>query len=427
MDCKYLIVGNSVAGISCIEAIREIDKQGKITVVSDEAEINYSRPLISYLLAGKIKEEQMSYRQKDFYENNSVELVLNKRAIKLDCQNKEVTLSDGIKIIFKHLLISTGGKPIIPSIKGLNTKGIFTFTKLSDTQEIQEYIKNYKVKKVVIVGGGLIGLKAAEALIALGIKTTIIELSAHILSATFDQRASLIIEEALRKVGCEVINNNTVTQIRGTKKVEQVILKNRMKISTDTVILAIGVKPNLDLVKGTSVKTNIGVLVDNFMQTNIEEIYAAGDCSEGKDSLSEMNRPIAIWPVAHEQGKIAGYNMSGRKIKYNGGLIMNSLELAGIPTISIGLPNPPEEKNYEIIVYYKPEKSSYKKIVIKDDKIVGAIFIGEIDRAGIYTGLIREKVNVSSFKKHLLKEDFGLVSLPKEYRKHLVSGEGIEI
>lgn len=427
MKTKYLIIGNSVAGISCVEAIREINKEEKIILVSDEKEINYSRPLISYLLGKKIDKNKIFYRPDNFYQENQVELILKRKAIKLDLKKREVILSDKQKISFEKLLIATGGTPVIPEIRGGNLAGVFTFTKLQDAEDIAQYIKSNKVRKAVVVGGGLIGLKATEALLELGIGVTIIELADRILSATFDQRASLIIEESLKKIGCRVITGNTVTQIKGTKKVQQIILKDGMKISADMLILAIGVKPNVDLVKGTPIKINKGILVNDFMQTNVEGIYAAGDCTEGKDILLEANCPIAIWPVAREQGKIAGYNMSGKKVKYNGNFLMNSVELAGIPTISVGLTNPPEEKNYEVIDYFKPEESVYKKVVIKDNQIVGAIFINQIDRAGIYTGLIREKVNVSSFKEHLLKEDFGLISLPKEYRKHLVSGEGIEI
>jgi NAD(P)H-nitrite reductase large subunit len=435
MKTKYLIIGNSVAGISAVEAIREIDKEEKIILVSDEKEINYSRPLISYLLGKKIDKNKIFYRPDNFYQENQIELILDRKAIKLDVKKREIILSDSStsirtnkqRISFDKLLIATGGTPIIPEIKNKNLSDVFTFTKLKDAEDIAQYIKTNKVKKAVVIGGGLIGLKATEALLELGIGVTIIELADRILSATFDQKSSLIIEESLKKIGCRVITGNTVTQIKGIKKAQQIILKDRTKISAELIILAIGVKPNVDLVKGTPIKINKGILVNDFMRTNVEGIYAAGDCAEGKDILLEMNRPIAIWPVSGEQGKIAGYNLSGRKVKYNGSFLMNSVELAGIPTISVGLTNPTEEKNYEIIDYFKPEELVYKKVVIRNNRIVGTIFIKEIDRAGIYTGLIRDKIDVSSFKQHLLKEDFGLIFLPKEYRKHLVSGEGIEV
>ncbi|MBU1147775.1 MAG: FAD-dependent oxidoreductase [Candidatus Omnitrophica bacterium] len=420
---NYVIIGNSASGIAAIGAIRECDKKGKITVISDEPYFNYSRPLISYLLGKKVKLEAMPCRGEDFYKNNRVKLILNKKATKLDLKQKTVVLSDKRKIPFDKLLISTGGMPIIPEIKGIDLGGIFTFIKLADVEKIAKYIKDNKVKEAVVIGGGLIGLKATEALTGLKIKVSVVELADRILSATFDKRSSGIIEASLEKVGCKLITNNTVSKIkRKNRKVKQLILKDKKNILTSLVIVAIGVKPNIELVKDTPIKINRGILVNNFMETTLKDIYAAGDCCEAKDSLLNMNRQIAIWPVAMKQGKIAGFNMAGVKKEYQGSFSMNSVELCGIPTVSMG-ETCPEGKDYQVLEYLQENKSIYKKIVLKENKIVGAIFVGEIERAGIYTGLIKDKIDVSSFKEYLLKEDFGLINLPKELRKHLVEGE----
>ena len=420
---NYVIIGNSASGIAAIEAIREYDEKNKITVISDEPYSNYSRPLISYFLGNKVSLENISFQEKDFYKDNKVDLILNNKATKLDLKKKYVILADRRKISFDKLLITTGGTPIVPEIKGRNFNGVFSFTTLSDAQKIEKYIKTNKVKKAVVLGGGLIGLKATEALIELKIKVTIVELADRILSATFDKKASAIIEAALEKIGCKSITNNTIAEIKGkNSKVKEVILKDKKKIPTELVIVAIGVKPNIELVKNRAINTNKGILVDNFMQTNIKDIYAAGDCCEAKDSLLNTNRPIAIWPVAKRQGKIAGYNMAGLKREYQGSFAMNSVELCGIPTISVG-ESCPEKEGYQVLEYFAPEKSIYKKIVIKNKRIIGVIFVGDIERAGIYTILIKDKVDTSGFKENLLKEDFGLISLPKEYRKHLVTGE----
>jgi NAD(P)H-nitrite reductase large subunit len=279
----------------------------------------------------------------------------------------------------------------------------------------------------VVIGGGLIGLKATEALIELKIRVTIVELADRILSTTFDQKASSLIEKGLEKIGCRLFTNNTIVEIRSKKrKLNEVILKDKKMFPASLVIVAIGVRPNINLVENTPIKTNKGILVDNFMQTNIKDIYAAGDCCEAKDLLLDINRPIAIWPIAVKQGKIAGYNMAGLKKEYPGSFAMNSVELCGIPTISVG-ETCPEGKDYQVLDYFDQEKSIYKKIVLKNNRIVGAIFVGDIERAGIYTGLIKDQLDTTSFKKYLLKEDFGLISLPKEYRKHLVTGLGIEV
>ncbi|HID95532.1 MAG TPA: NAD(P)/FAD-dependent oxidoreductase [Candidatus Latescibacteria bacterium] len=431
---NYVIIGNSTAGVAAIEAIRECDKDGRITVISDEPYANYSRPLISYLLAGLVSADKMPYRTGDFYKDNRVELILSKRADRLDLETREVILQDGKRVPFDRLLIATGGIPIVPEIKGINLNGIFTFTRWIDAERIKKYIEDNGVEKALVVGGGLIGLKATEALMELGIKVTIVELADRILSATFDKKASKIIEDALSQMGCRLITSNTVVEFSGEgQKVEQALLRDEETVPADLVIIAIGVRPNVELPVHTPIKVNRGILVDDLMQTSVKDVYAAGDCCEARDALLNINRPIAIWPNASRQGKIAGYNMAGVRREYRGGFAMNSVELCGIPTISVGttdpsaLPGTGPEGEYEVLDHLDENRAVYKKLVLRDNTIVGAIFINDIDRAGIYTGLISDKVDVSSFRAHLLKEDFGLISLPKEYRKHLVTGEAIEI
>ena len=430
---KYVIIGNSVAGINAAEAIRSIDKKGSLCIISDEKYHIYSRPLISYYLAGKINKERMYYRDMDFYKENNIDLMLSKKTTSIDASKKKnIGLADGEKIVFEKLLVATGGKPIIP--EGFKTgNGVFTFIKWDDADGIKEYIKKKNVKNVVVVGAGLIGLKATEGLMGLGVGITIVELADTILSATFDKEASLIIEKALSKSGCKIKTGTTVKEIvykksvsKNEKTIEKVILKNKEKIPCQLVILAIGVTPNTELAKNTQIKVNRGIVVDDKMQTTVKDIFAAGDVVEGYDFLLGVSRPIAIWPNASKQGKVAGYNMAGSKKTYEGSFAMNSVELGGIPTISMGI-TAPVGPDFEVLSELNKKEATYKKIIIKDSKIVGAIFVNKIDRAGIFTGLIKNKVDTKSFKEKLLNDDFGLISLPKEYRKHIISGPGIEI
>jgi NAD(P)H-nitrite reductase large subunit len=426
-DKEYLIIGNSAAAIGAVEAIRQKDKKGTITLISDEPYLAYSRPLISYLLAGQVSEERMFYRDKSFYEKNKVEALLGEEVIGISPPQNMVKLNSGKEVPFARLLIATGGKPIIPEVKGKDLKGTFTFTTWDDAKKIKSFIEKNKIKEAVVIGGGLIGLKAAEALIELGIKVAIVELADRILSATFDRAASAIIEEALQETHCQLITRNTAKEIKGKGgKVSGIVLKDRKKLPADLVILAIGVTPHVAIVKDTGIKVNRGILVDSRMRTNLPGIYAAGDVAEAHDLLLNLTRPIPIWPHAYKQGSVAGYNMAGLDKEYQGSFAMNSVEVCGIPTISVGLADPLPD-GYEILQDGDPARRQYKKIVLKDNRIVGAIFINDIDRAGIITGLIRDEVDVSSFKGHLMKEDFGLISLPKEYRKYLVTGAGIEV
>jgi NAD(P)H-nitrite reductase large subunit len=429
METKYLIIGNSIAGVSCIQAIREVDKKGKIAVISDEGILNYSRPLISYYLGKKVPRERMAFRDEDFYSKNRVKLILNKRAERIKLTKKEVYY-DSEKVKFEKLLIAVGGKPIIPLISGLDgvKEGVFTFTKFSDVESLIKYIEKNKIKEAVVLGAGLIGLKCTEGLVERGLKVKIIELADRILANTFDKSASQILEKALANWGCEVIKENTISEVVQKKgKIQEVLLKDGRRIKTNLLIVAVGVRPNLDLIEDTAIKSNRGIIVNEYMQTNVKDVFAAGDVAEGKDFLLEKNSVIAIWPVASKQGKVAGYNMAGKKVKYEGLFIMNSVELVGIPTISFGITNPIDEENYEVLVRKEEERNYYRKIVLKENRIVGAIFMGNIERAGIFSGLIKDKVDVSSFKQDLLSDEFGLLVLPKEYRKHLVIGEGIEV
>ncbi len=423
----YLIIGNSAAAVGAIETIRSHDRTNPITVISDEPYLTYSRPLISYLLAGQVSQENMFYREKDFYEKNRVEARLGEKAISVDPESKSITLDTGEKLFFDKLLLATGGTPIFPEVEGRDLEGVFTFTRWDDAEKIMEFMARNRIEKAVVVGGGLIGLKATEALVERGIKVTVVELADRILSITFDHKAARMVEGYLKEREVDVITDNTVSLIKGdNSQVEKVILKDQREVQCQLLIFAIGVRPNIDLVKGTSIRVNRGIVVNKYLETSVPDIYAAGDVAEAFDLVMGIDRPIPIWPSAYIQGTVAGYNMAGLPREYEGWFAMNSVEICGLPTISVGLTVPAED-GYEILEDHHPQKLTYRKIVLKDDLVVGAIFISKIDRAGIITGLIKDRVKVTSFKEHLLREDFGLVWLPKEYRKHMVSGVGVEV
>jgi len=168
-------------------------------------------------------------------------------------------------------------------------------------------------------------------------------------------------------------------------------------------------------------------VVDRFMRTNIEDVYAAGDCDQGFGFLNKTNAVIAIWPVAARQGRTAGLNMSGIPTEYSGLFAMNSVQIIDIPTISFGITNPPKDEGYEVLEKKDKLKGVYKKIVLKDSKIVGIILLNCIERAGVYGMLIKEEIDVKGFKDQLLRDDFGFLVLPKDFRKHLVEGKGMVV
>lgn len=411
-----VIIGNSAAAVGAIEAIRKVDASVSVTVISDEPHSVYSRPLISYFLAGELKPEQIFCRPSNFYERNRIRTLLGRRAVEVDFDKKTVILENGEKVSYRRLLIATGGTPFIPKIEGFDKTGIYTFTKLDDAKKISSVLK--EVKRAVVIGGGLIGLKAAEALNKRKIGVTVVELADHILSLTLDETAASMLEKALKREGIQLITSNTVEAILGDGTVESVRMANGKIIEAQLVVVAIGVIPNVAPFKETPLHVEKGILVNERMETNIPDVYAAGDVTQAYDKILKIHRTIPIWPNAYAQGKIAGYQMAGNgKYQYGGSFMMNSIEVAHIPTISIGLTNPPSGDGYQVIKRFDRDSNVYRKVILKENVIVGAIFSGQIERAGILTGLLRDGVEVKGFKKELVNNQFGFISFPKTLRK----------
>jgi NAD(P)H-nitrite reductase large subunit len=411
---RIVIIGNSVAMVGAVEAIRKYDTSSEIVVISDETYHVYSRPLISYYLGNLVSEDKMIYREKDFYRKNKVETVFGIKAISIDERKKEVYLENGDSISFDKLLIATGGKPIIPPVEGLNKKNVHTFIKMDDAKKLKEAAK--PGSKAVIVGGGLIGFKAAEGLHHLGVDVTIVELADRILSTILDAEGASLVSQSLQNDGIKIITGTTVDKIIGDEYVKGVLLKNGQELEADNLIIAIGVVPNVDVVKNTSISINRGILVDNTMKTSVEDVYAAGDVAEGYDMLVESNRVVPIWPNAYMQGEIAGLNMIGINKSFKGIFPMNSIGYKNTNMITAGITNPQQEE-FEIISKIDHNRKYYKKFVVKENRLVGFILINDIDRAGLFTGFIKNETDITPFKKYLLNDDFGFIYLPKKLRK----------
>ncbi len=422
---KYVIVGASAAGIGAVEAIREVDSEGTITVISDEECPQYSRPMISDLVSGKANFDKMMCREHDFWEKNSIQALTGRTAIGLSLSNKYVMLDRGEHINFEKLLIATGGKPFVPKIEGSDKNGVLTFTTLSDAESLVAKLK--EVEHALVIGAGLIGVSVADALVKKGLKVTMVELQDKILSLILDPIASEIVEKIIRKAGVTIATGQTVKRIIGRpgngKVVGGAVLTSGEKVQCDVVIIAIGVIPRTELVEKTNVKTNRGILVDRFMSTNIPGVYASGDVAEAYDFVLGENRLLPLWPLAQMEGKIAGYNMAGKKVDYPGGTAMSSLKYFGIPIISIGIANPKDPKCYESLINYKLEQNVYRKIVLKDNTIVGLTLVNDIERAGVLFHLMKNSVNVRKIKQQLISDEFCLATLPRSLRRKLYPGE----
>jgi NAD(P)H-nitrite reductase large subunit len=421
---KYVIVGASAAGIGAVEAIRSIDQAGTIAVISEEVCPQYSRPMISDFVSGKATFQRMMCREDDFWRQNNIETFLGRTAVRLNLAEKTLALENGDKIQYEKLLIATGGKPFIPKMEGSDKEGVFTFTKIADAERLAEKLET--ARSVVVIGAGLIGVSVTEALVKRGLEVTMVELQPKILSLLLDARGSDMMESVIRKACVAIVTGQSVQRIAGKPENDRVVggvvLTNGEQVPCDVIIVAIGVVPRTELAVGTEIKLNRGIVVDSHMQTNIPGVYASGDVAEAFDLTLKQKTQLPRWPRGVAEGKVAGANMADKETEYPGGTNMSSLKYFGIPVVSIGIANPKEETSYEILTRYEPEKNLYKKIVLKDNVIVGITLVNDVERAGTLFHLMRNRVNVKKFKKSIVSDDFSLAVLPASLRRSMCLG-----
>jgi NAD(P)H-nitrite reductase large subunit len=380
-----------------------------LTIVSDESYPAYSRPLISKYLARERTVEGILFRPPDFYDQNNILFLPGKTVAHLELGARIAWLEGNEQIAWEKLLLAVGGKPILPKMKGSGKKGVFAFVTLDDAKAVDRFLDN--ARKAVVIGGGLIGISVTEALVKRGLGVIVVEMKERILNTILDQQASLMAEKTLKQAGVKLVTGHTVVDVNGRESVEGVTLDNGDTVPCDLLLVAIGVLPRSELAINAKLETNRGIVVDCQMATNHPGVYACGDVAESYDFVYGENRLSPIWPNAHIGGRVAGFNMAGIPTKYLGGTAMNSLNYFGIDITSAGMPAAPNDNGYEVIT--KQDSSTYRKVILKDNRIVGMTSVGNIEKSGIIFGLMRDKVNVASFKQSLLADDFGLAFFPR--------------
>ncbi len=327
----------------------------------------------------------------------------------LELDSQIASLEDDEQITWEKLLLAVGGRPIFPEMKGSDKTGVFTFTNLDDAKAIDRFLDNRR--KAVVIGGGLIGISATEALVKRGLDVAVVEMKERILNTILDREASSMAEEVLKQAGVRIVTGHTVVEVSGRESVEGATLDNGETLPCDLLLVAIGVLPRCELASDVKLATDRGIVVDHHMAANHPDIYACGDATQAYDFVYRENRLSPIWPNAYIGGRTAGFNMAGIATEYPGGTAMNSLNYFGVDITSAGLPTAPREAGYEVTI--KQDGSTYQKIILKDNIIVGMVFVGSIEKSGIIFGLMRDRINVKSFKQSLLADDFGLAFLPR--------------
>jgi len=393
---RHVIIGGSIAGISAARSIRSCSRDAEIIMISAESSKPYYRPLISSVI---------EKRDADLaFDGHTLETAnirtLHDQAMGIDARSKVVLLSSGRHMSYDKLLIATGSSPLIPDVPGIQGAGVFPLRTIEDARTIQAVACNRK--HAAVLGGGFVGIKAAIALKSLGLQVTIIEKLDRILYEKLDRRGAAIVADLLKRQDIDIVTNQTDYEInRVGMTVRSIRLASGRIIDADLIIVAVGTQPNTGSFVGSGIKINKGIVVQDSLETNVADVFAAGDVVEFRDVVSNTRAVSTSWSNAEDMGRLAGKNMAGGNIKYTGFLaLMNTINILNVPISTIGLVEP-ESDNCE--VFTEGSEHSYRKLVFRNDVMVGALFIGQAEEPEIYTCLIRKQVPLGDLKEHAVR------------------------
>jgi nitrite reductase (NADH) large subunit len=403
---RFVILGNGVAGVNVARYIaRAGQPDTSIEIYTDESYTYYPRPKLPDFLAGVISQADLIQYGPDWYAERGIQLRLNCRAVGLDVASQRLTLADGSAVPYDRLLLASGGRSNIPPIKGTDKAGVFSLRSLADALVIRAHAT--QAGAAVVIGGGLLGLEAARGLHLLGLKVTIVEFFPRLLPRQLDDAGAAALQKTIEALGISVLTNAATEELTGAERVNGVRLKDGRQLPADLVLISAGVRSNTELPQAAGLKVNRGVIVDDAMRTSAPAIWAAGDVAEF------AGRVWGIIPAAVEQARIAAANMlsptGAGAAAYVDIVPSNTLKVVGIDLTSIGAVNPEGEGFTEL--RRSGPAGQYAKLVLRDGKIVGAIMLGEKERVGPVTELIKRGTDVSEVAVRLLNEDFDLKRL----------------
>jgi NAD(P)H-nitrite reductase large subunit len=398
---QHLIIGAGPAGVVAAETLRKCDPEAKIAIIGDEPEPPYSRMAIPYLLVDNIGESGTYLRDpKKHFKDLDIEVV-QQRVDKVDPKQKTVTLADGKTRGYDKLLIATGSHPVSPPIPGLELPQVHSCWTLEDARNIIDLAK--KGSNVVLIGAGFIGCIILEALVKRGVRLAVVETGNRMVPRMLDDKAGGLLETWCKDKGIDVHTSCTVEGITeaGKDKVE-VALSDGSKLEAALVITATGVKANADLLEGTDIKVDQGIVVNRRMQSSDPDIYAAGDVAQGVDFSTGNFEVQAIQPTATDHGRIAALNMAGEGDEHHGTLNMNVLDTVGLVSCSFGLWDGVDGGDSAEL--YNPDEFQYINLQFDGDLLVGASSVGKTQHIGVLRGLIETRIRLGDWKQRLQQD-----------------------
>lgn len=375
----YLIIGNGVAGTTAGENIRKADDSGNITMLTEEDMPFYHRLRLNDYIAGDIHEKDLIVRDQKWYEDRAIDLALEHRVVDANAGKKQVETADGKSFSYDRLLIATGSHSFIPPITGSDKKGVFALRSVKDARDISAFAQG--IDEVALIGGGLLGLEAGNALRRLKKRVVVVEFFPRLLPRQLDVDGAKRLQEIMEGMGFAFRLGAKTKEIGGDDGVESVVLEDGESIAARMVVISAGVRPNMELADALNLDRDKGIQVNERLETSQSDIYAAGDVAEFR------GMPYGIWPAAMEQGKIAGINMAGGDERYEGTTMANKLKVVGIDLASAGNIDVENELEAKLV----QDETVYKKIVIEDDRIVGCIMLGDTNGFNKITRAMSDK------------------------------------
>ena len=395
---KAIILGNGVAGTMTARTLRELDSSAEIMIISQERYPYYPRPNLIDFLAGDLPLERIFAFPADWAAKQRIEVQLGKEVTGLNAARMAVEVDRNEWAQGDKIVLATGASPLLPSIPGIDRKGVFSLRTLEDAVLLLEFLA--RGPEVVILGGGLLGLEIARAILKRGLKqVTVVEYFNRLLPRQLDEIGARLLQSQLEKMGLRFLLGKEALEISGQETVSQVKFKDGSSLSAGAVVVASGIKPRLELASAAGLAVNRGILVDDYLQTSQPGIYAAGDVSEHR------GRIYGLIPAAFDQARVVAYNLAGQIKKYEGTVPANTLKVAGIFLTSAGQILP-EGEGFEVLSRLDEEHGVYKKLVLKDGQLVGAIWLGTKKGSVEITRLVQARKNPGPYKSDLLADDF---------------------
>ena len=386
----YVIIGNGVAGTTAAENIRKSDKKGRIVIFTEEDLPFYNRIRLNEFIAGDIAEQDLIARKEKWYSEKGIELNTGMRVTGAEASGKIIVTEAKKRVPYDRLLIATGSHSFIPPIKGSDKKGVFAIRSVQDARDITGWVKG--IEKVLLIGGGLLGLETGNALRKLGKKVMVVEFFPRLLPRQLDVDGAGRLQAIMEDMGFSFRLGAKTQEITGVDQVKGVRLEGGEELSSEMVIISAGVRPNLEMAETLGLNQDKGIVVDEKLKTNKPDVYAAGDVAAFKGI------PYGIWPAAMEQGEIAGINMAGGDKVYAGTTLSTTLKVVGIDLASAGNIDAENEFESEVLT----DNKVYKKIVIEDNKIIGCIMLGETKGFTKIKKMMSEGHDVSREKDQIL-------------------------